>query len=96
MDKGKGKMTEPKKSALQTGGAFKIYEPRAPVPPEPPVIQLPKKSPILKKKPVEASLRVAKLLKLVDEDEDLGAQQPLKTIPRCQRLQLLTRSQRLR
>ena len=57
VDKGKGKMIEPekpKKPVLRTGGAFKIYEPQAPVPFELPVIQLPKKSPILKKKYVEA------------------------------------------
>ena len=73
-------LEKPKKSVLQTGRAFKIYELRALVPPELLVIQLPKKSPIRKKKPVEAPPRVARLLKLVDED-DLGVQQPLKTAP---------------
>ena len=100
MDKGKGKMTEPekpKKPALQTGRAFKNYEPRALIPPEPLLIQSPKKSSILKKKSAEASPRVARLLKLVDEDEDLGVQQPLKTIQDlCQRFQLLTKSRMLR
>ena len=40
VDKGKGKIIEPekpKKLTLQTGGAFKIYEPRALVPSEPTV-----------------------------------------------------------
>ena len=84
VDKGKRKMIEPekpKKLALQVGKAFKIYEPRAPVPPKPPVTQPAKKSPIPKKKPVETSPRVARILKLVDEDEDFKVQQPLETIP---------------
>ena len=57
MDKGKGKMIEPKKPkkpALQTGGALKIYEPQAPVPLKLPIIQSLKKSPVMKKKTVEA------------------------------------------
>ena len=65
VDKGKGKMIEPNKPnkpspiSLQIGGAFKIYEPRALVPLEPPVTQLVKKSLILKKKLVETPPRVA-------------------------------------
>ena len=41
VDKGKGEMIKPekpKKLALRTGGAFKTYEPQAPVPPKLPVI----------------------------------------------------------
>ena len=37
-----------------------------------------KKSLVLKKKPVETPLRVARVLKLVDEEEDFEAQQPLE------------------
>ena len=83
-DKSKGKMTKPKKpkkSALQIGRAFKIYEPRALTPSEPLVTQAAKKSSIPKKKPVETPPRVARILKLVDEEEDLGVQQPFETIP---------------
>ena len=83
VDMGKGKMIEPEKPkelALRTGGAFKIYEPQAHVPSKPPLIQSPKKSPIPKKKMVEAPSRVARLLKLVDEEEDSEVPQPLNTI----------------
>jgi hypothetical protein len=36
---------------------------------------------ILKKKSVDTPLRVARVLKLVDEEEDLEAQQPLEAAP---------------
>jgi hypothetical protein len=59
MDKGKGNMIElekPRKAAplpLQTGEAFKIDEPKAPIPPESSTTPLAKKSSALMKKPVE-------------------------------------------
>jgi hypothetical protein len=71
MDKGKGKMIEPEKPQkaaahpLQTGGVFKIYDPKT-------------ASPTLKqwvKDPVEAP-RVARVLKLVDEEEEAVAEKP--------------------
>ena len=76
VDKGKGKMIKskkPKKLALQTGRAFKIYEPRAPVPPKSLVAQPTKRSPTLKKRPVEAPPQVARILKLVDDERDIEA-----------------------
>jgi hypothetical protein len=83
---GKGKMIELEKLKkvvafpLQTGGAFKIYEPKAPVPPESPTAPLAKKSPILTKKLVEFPSRVARAFKLVDEEEDLEIEQPAEAI----------------
>ena len=65
----------PKKAApfpLQTGEAFKIYE-KDPAPPVPPVIQQVKRE---KKRSVEGPPKVARLLKLVNEEEDLEAGQP--------------------
>jgi hypothetical protein len=84
VDKGKGKMVVPKKPKkakfipLQTGGAFKIYEPKDLIPSAPLVTQPAKKSPILKNKPVNTSPLVARLLKLVDEKEEREAQQPFE------------------
>jgi hypothetical protein len=84
VDKGKGKMVVPEKPKkaefipLQTGGAFKIYKPKDLVPPAPLVTQPAKKSLVLKNKPVNTSPLVARLLKLVDEEEELEAQQPLE------------------
>ena len=75
VDKGKGKMIEPEKpkkdtpSPLQTCGAFKIYE-KDPAPPVLPVIQQVKRE---RKRLVEGPPKVARLLKLVDEEEDLKA-----------------------
>ena len=59
MDMGKGKMIEPEKTKkpefipLQTSGAFKIYMPKNSAPPTPPAIELTKKSPTAKRKPIE-------------------------------------------
>ena len=84
---GKGKMFEPEKPkkptfvSLQTSRAFKIYERKALVPPESLVTQPMKKSLALKNKPVETPSRVAIILKLVDKEEDLKAQQPSKVAP---------------
>ena len=82
MDKGKGKMIEPEKPKkavpfpLQIGGAFKIYE-KAHVPLASPVAQPVKRE---KKKSVAGPPRVAKVLKLVDDEEDLEAGQPIEAV----------------
>jgi hypothetical protein len=53
-----------------TGGAFKIYERKAPIPPPSPAVPLAKKSPTMeRKKKVEVPPRVVRALKLVDEEE---------------------------
>ena len=77
MDKGKGKMVKPekpKKAApfpLQTGGVFKIHNrdtaPTVPIVPQP--VQG-------VKNPTEAPPRVARVLKLVDDEDDVEARQP--------------------
>ena len=77
VDKGKGKMIEPEKPKkavpfpLQTGGVFKIHD-KEPAPSVPAVTHPVKKE----KKPIEAPPRVAKVLKLVDEKDDLEAGKP--------------------
>ena len=76
LDKGKGKMIEldkPKKAApfpLQTGGAFKIRN-REPAPPAPIAPQLVQGVKI----PTEAPC-VARVLKLVNDEEDVEAEHP--------------------
>jgi hypothetical protein len=55
VDKGKGKIVEPEKPKkvvypIQTGGVFKIREPRLPSPPVLPIASLAKKSPLVEKK----------------------------------------------
>jgi hypothetical protein len=88
VDKGKDKMIEPeepKKAApfpLQTGRALKIFKPKASVPLASPTAPLAKKSPVLKKKPIEVPPRVARALKLVHEEEDLEVEQPAEATPR--------------
>jgi hypothetical protein len=59
---------------LQTGRTFKISEPKASAPLASPVAPSAKKSSILKKKSLELPSRVARALKLVDE-EDLDVEQ---------------------
>jgi hypothetical protein len=69
------KPKKPRVIPLQIGRAFKIYDPKALDPLVPPATQSAKKSPIKKKKKrVEAPPQVAKVLKLVNEDEGLEAQ----------------------
>ena len=74
MDKGKGKMIEPEKPKkvalfpLQTGGVFKIYD-KDPAPPALAVTQ-----PVQgEKNSTEVPPRVAIVLKLVDEEDDVKA-----------------------
>jgi hypothetical protein len=76
VDKGKSemiKLEKLKKSVhipLQIGGAFKIYEPKAQVSLASLATQPMKKSPVeKKKKPTEMPPQVARVLKLMDEDE---------------------------
>ena len=74
IDKGKSKMIEPekpKKAALfplQTGGVFKIHD-KDPAPPAPEVTQLVQGE----KDPTEAARRMARVLKLVDKEDDVEA-----------------------
>jgi hypothetical protein len=78
MDKGKGKMIEPekpKKAAafpLQTGGVFKIYD-TDPAPPASVVAPSVQRA----RNPIEAP-RVARVLKLVDEEEEVEAEKPVE------------------
>ena len=77
MDKDKGKMIEPEKLkkaapfSLQTGGIFKIHDrdtaPTAPIVPQP--VQVVKNL-------TKAPPRVARVLKLVDDEDDVEAGQP--------------------
>jgi hypothetical protein len=72
VDKGKGKMVEPEKPKkttypIQTGGVFKIREPRRPSPPVFPVAP-PKKSPLTEGTKTEAHPKVVRALKLADEE----------------------------
>ena len=77
MDMGKGKMIKPekpKKAALfplQTGGVFKIHD-KDPAPSAPAVTQFVQ----WEKKQTEAPPRVAKVLNLVDEEDDVEAGKP--------------------
>jgi hypothetical protein len=88
VDKGKGKMVElekPRKAApfpLQTGGAFKIYERKAPTSLKSPMVPSAKKSPVPVKKPEEIPSIVARVLKLVDEKEESEVGQPAKATSR--------------
>jgi hypothetical protein len=81
--RGKGKVTKPKKPALiplWTSGALKI-ESRGPAPQAQPTAELVKKTSSLEKRPADTPPHVARVLKLIDESEDLEAQQPLETAP---------------
>jgi hypothetical protein len=61
-----------------TGGAFKIHERKAPIPPASPAVPLAKKSPTVeRKKKVEVPPRVVRALKLADEEES-GAKMPFE------------------
>ena len=72
--KGKGKVTEPEKPAfipLWTSGALKIFELKGPVPKAPPATEPVNKTSVVKKKLAKTPPQVARVLKLVDEVEDL-------------------------
>jgi hypothetical protein len=67
VDKGKGILIEPERPEkvvypIQTGGVFKIREPRAPTPPA-------KKSPQVEKKNIGVSPKVVRALRLADKEE---------------------------
>jgi hypothetical protein len=82
VDKGKGKMIEPEKVVypIMTSGAFKIHEWKAPTPPASLVVLPTKKSPAVeRKKKVEVPPRVARVLKLADEEES-EAEMPIGSI----------------
>jgi hypothetical protein len=89
VDKGKAKVVDsrkPKKVTypIQTGGAFKIHERKAPTLLASPVVPSAKKSPIVEKK-AEKPSRVARVLKLLNDEEGSEAGGPaealLKPIP---------------
>ena len=75
----KGKMIEPEKPKkvvpfpLQTGRVFKIHN-KDPAPLAPTILQPEKKE----ERPIEVPSRVAKVLKLVDDEEDLETGEPVK------------------
>jgi hypothetical protein len=99
VDKGKGKVTEPKKPAfipLWTSEALKI-ESRGPAPQAQPTAKLVKKTSSLEKRQADTPPHVARVLKLIDEFEDLRLSN-LSRPPRDQfrSFRLLVRSRMLR
>jgi hypothetical protein len=75
IDKGKGKVVEPEKPKkatypIQTGGDFKIREPRRPSPPVLPIASPVKTGPLNERRKTEAHPKVARALKLADEESD--------------------------
>jgi hypothetical protein len=84
VDKGKAKVVDAGKPAkvvypITTGGNFKIREPRIPTPPSLP-INPPPKGGLLVEKP-EKPPKVARALKLLDEEESPEAGGPAKHLP---------------
>jgi hypothetical protein len=83
-DKGKAKVIDtgkPTKAVypIMTGGNFKIWEPKVPIPPSLPV-NPPTKKGLLVDKP-EKPPRVARALKLLDEEESSKVGGPTKNLP---------------
>jgi hypothetical protein len=83
VDKGKAKVVDTGKPAkavypVMTGGNFKIREPKIPTPPSLPINPPPKEG--LAKKP-EKPPKVARALKLLDEEESPEADGPAKDLP---------------
>jgi hypothetical protein len=84
--KQKGKMIKPKKPKkaapipLQTGGAFKIHEPKALTPPMSSATPPTKKSLVLVKKPMGIPPWVARALKLANEEDELEAEKPVEAV----------------
>jgi hypothetical protein len=96
VDKGKGKVVEPEKPKkatypIQTGGNFKIREPRRPSPPVFPIAPPPKKSPLNEGTKTEAHPKVVRALRLADEESE--TEKPVEAPP-CRPLvqKLLLRS----
>jgi hypothetical protein len=88
VDKGKAKVVDTGKPAkvvypVMTGRDFKIREPKVPTPPSLPVNPSAKKG-LLVEKP-EKPLKVARVLKLLDEEESPEAGGPAKDLPRSAR-----------
>jgi hypothetical protein len=84
VDKGKAKVVDTGKPAkavypVMTGGDFKIREPKVPTPPSLPINPPPEEG--LAKKPEEAP-KVARALKLLDEEERPEVGGPAKDLPR--------------
>jgi hypothetical protein len=84
VDKGKGKVVEPEKPKkatypIQTGGDFKIREPRRPSPPVFPIAPPIKKSPLNEGKKTEAHPKVVRALKLADEESEI--EKPVEAAP---------------
>jgi hypothetical protein len=84
IDKGKAKVIDtgkPKKVSypIQTGGDFKIREPKVPTPPTLPIAPPPKKNPLVEK--AEKPSKVARVLKLLDEEESPEAGRPVEAQP---------------
>jgi hypothetical protein len=83
VDKGKAKVVDTGKPAkavypVMTGGDFKIREPKVPTPPSLPINPPPEEG--LAKKPEETP-KVARALKLLDEEESPEAGGPAKDLP---------------
>jgi hypothetical protein len=84
VDKGKGKVVEPEKPKkatypIQTGGNFKIREPRCPSPPVFPIVLPPKKSPLNVGTKTEAHPKVVRALRLADEESE--TEKPVEAPP---------------
>jgi hypothetical protein len=91
VDKGKGKVVEPEKPKkatypIQTGGNFKIREPRRPSPPVLPIAPPNKKSPLNEGTKTEAHPKVVRALKLADEESktEKSVEAALSPIPRTE------------
>jgi hypothetical protein len=85
VDKGKGKMVEPEKPKkttypIQTGGDFKIKEPRRPSPPVLPIAPPIRKSPLIEGTKTEVHLKVVRVLRLADEEES-KVEKPVEATP---------------
>jgi hypothetical protein len=85
VEKGKGKMIKlekPKKVVypIQTSGTFKIHERNAPTPSASQMVPSTKKNPVVQRKKTEVPHRVARELKLADEEDELEVEKPVKAV----------------
>jgi hypothetical protein len=85
IDMGKSKIIELKKPKkvvypIQTGGAFKIHERKAPTPSASLIVPPTKNSLAMGKKKVEVPSRVARALKLANEEDELEAERPIEAV----------------